>query len=139
MRDHAMLPAVYAGKVKFDLAAPAAANATAVPSPLQDLDSDRTGALAGCGIGQHEPALQTCGAPRTQHEPLVLLLASIVNANEPVNAAGIHTHVMTNSDLERVFVDGLHVALTWVCKDYLCGRFAATLTAAMGHEDLVPM
>ncbi|KAJ1565122.1 hypothetical protein HK405_013109, partial [Cladochytrium tenue] len=41
VRDHAKLPSIYAGKVKFDLAAPAAAYAAAAPSPLPDLSSDR--------------------------------------------------------------------------------------------------
>ncbi|KAJ1559302.1 hypothetical protein HK405_011184, partial [Cladochytrium tenue] len=188
MRDHVMLPAIYTGKVKFDLAAPAAANGTAAPSPLPDLDSDRlwpqaspqamsasgcrrrnvfsslfaaldahaslseckdftalhcavelahigageggdprrrgiaagkpTGALVGRGVGQHGPSadlcaaarvagtpdlvplvLRTCGTPRTQREAL-LLLASMVNADEPVDATGFHTHATANPDVE---------------------------------------
>ncbi|KAJ1547385.1 hypothetical protein HK405_006004, partial [Cladochytrium tenue] len=71
-----------------------------------------------------QQVLRTCGPPRTQREALPLLLASVVNTDEPVDAGGFHTHDMANSDVEWVF-------------GYLWGLFAATLMAAAAQEDLV--
>ncbi|KAJ1566217.1 hypothetical protein HK405_010719, partial [Cladochytrium tenue] len=44
--------------------------------------------------------LRTCGIPRTQREALLLLLVSMINADEPVDAAGFHTHATANPDVE---------------------------------------
>ncbi|KAJ1536720.1 hypothetical protein HK405_015079 [Cladochytrium tenue] len=74
-----------------------------------------------------QQVLRTFGPPRTQREALPLLLASVVNTDEPVDAGGFHTHDTPNSDVAR----------TWVGKGYLWGLFAATLLAAAAQEDLV--
>ncbi|KAJ1567184.1 hypothetical protein HK405_006854, partial [Cladochytrium tenue] len=56
--------------------------------------------------------LGTCGALRTRREAL-LLLESMVNANELVDVASFHAHVTANPDVERVFVNRLGIALKW--------------------------
>ncbi|KAJ1560753.1 hypothetical protein HK405_006071 [Cladochytrium tenue] len=53
---------------------------------------------------------------RLREALLLLLLASMVNADEPVDAASFHAHVTAKLDVELVFVNRLGVAPTSVCK-----------------------
>ncbi|KAJ1559301.1 hypothetical protein HK405_011183, partial [Cladochytrium tenue] len=51
-------------------------------------------------------ALRICGAACTRREALLLLLASMLNPKEPVNAVGFHAHVTANPDVEQVLSTG---------------------------------
>ncbi|KAI9355934.1 ankyrin repeat-containing domain protein [Zopfochytrium polystomum] len=81
--------------------------------------------------------LRTCGPPRIHREALLLLLASMVNADDSIDATAFNTHIVTNKEVEKAFVQGMGIAPTWVRKGYLRDRFAPTLVAMAAHENQV--